>query len=167
MANTDNNLTDRLLLVAGVALFALGQSLNFLIVAPMARAAGLTVPQFGIAFTIASLPMIFAAPFWGRRSDALGRKPVFIIGSPRSGTSILTWALGQHPNLYPLEETVCAYEDLIRQGKILYWGVSDWSAQHIAEACRVADAAPAGLARHADLAAHELDDLAADDQPEA
>jgi len=33
-------------------------------------------------------------------------QPVFIIGSPRSGTSVLTWSLGQHPNLYPLEETV-------------------------------------------------------------
>jgi hypothetical protein len=33
-------------------------------------------------------------------------RPVFIIGSPRSGTSALTWSLGQHPNLYPLEETV-------------------------------------------------------------
>lgn len=33
-------------------------------------------------------------------------RPIFIIGSPRSGTSILTWSLGQHPNLYPLEETV-------------------------------------------------------------
>jgi hypothetical protein len=33
-------------------------------------------------------------------------KPIFIIGSPRSGTSILTWALGQHPNILPLEETV-------------------------------------------------------------
>jgi len=33
-------------------------------------------------------------------------RPVFIIGSARSGTSILTWSLGQHPNLYPLEETV-------------------------------------------------------------
>jgi hypothetical protein len=33
-------------------------------------------------------------------------RPVFILGSPRSGTSVLTWALGQHPNLYPLEETV-------------------------------------------------------------
>ena len=33
-------------------------------------------------------------------------QPVFVIGSPRSGTSILTWSLGQHPNLYPLEETV-------------------------------------------------------------
>jgi aryl-alcohol dehydrogenase-like predicted oxidoreductase len=40
----------------------------------------------------------------------------------------------------PMEETVCAYEDLIRQGKLLYWGVSEWSATAIAEACRIADA---------------------------
>ena len=31
----------------------------------------------------------------------------------------------------PLEETVRAYEDLIRQGKILYWGVSEWPASMI------------------------------------
>lgn len=40
----------------------------------------------------------------------------------------------------PLEETVRAYEDLIRQGKILYWGVSQWSAEQIEEACQLADA---------------------------
>jgi voltage-dependent potassium channel beta subunit len=39
----------------------------------------------------------------------------------------------------PLEETVCAYEDLIRQGKVLYWGVSEWSGAQIGEACRLAD----------------------------
>ncbi len=39
----------------------------------------------------------------------------------------------------PLEETVCAYEDLIRQGKILYWGVSEWPASLIADACLIAD----------------------------
>jgi len=91
MAETENKLTDRLLLVAGVTLFAIGQSLNFIIVAPMARATGLTEQQFGLAFTIASLPMIFAAPFWGRRSDVLGRKPVFIMGLVGSG--IGTWLL--------------------------------------------------------------------------
>src|SRR5689334_5139495 len=32
-------------------------------------------------------------------------KPVFVVGSPRSGTSILTWCLGQHPNLFPVPES--------------------------------------------------------------
>jgi glycosyltransferase involved in cell wall biosynthesis len=32
-------------------------------------------------------------------------RPIFIVGSPGSGTSILTWALGQHPNILPLEES--------------------------------------------------------------
>lgn len=40
----------------------------------------------------------------------------------------------------PLDETVRAYEDLIRQGKLLYWGVSEWSGEQIREACRIADA---------------------------
>ncbi len=40
----------------------------------------------------------------------------------------------------PLEETVAAYEDLVRQGKVLYWGVSLWPPDEIARACRIAGA---------------------------
>ena len=32
-------------------------------------------------------------------------EPVFVVGPYRSGTSILTWALGQHPSIWPLPET--------------------------------------------------------------
>ena len=32
-------------------------------------------------------------------------KPIFVVGSPRSGTSILTWCLGQHPNILMQEES--------------------------------------------------------------
>ena len=32
-------------------------------------------------------------------------KPIFVVGSPRSGTSILTWCIGQHPNILPQEES--------------------------------------------------------------
>ncbi|MCC6413331.1 MAG: aldo/keto reductase [Saprospiraceae bacterium] len=38
----------------------------------------------------------------------------------------------------PIEETVWAMNHLIAQGKILYWGTSEWSAQEIMEAHMVA-----------------------------
>jgi voltage-dependent potassium channel beta subunit len=34
----------------------------------------------------------------------------------------------------PIEETARAMHDLIRQGKVLYWGTSEWSAQQIQQA---------------------------------
>ncbi len=34
----------------------------------------------------------------------------------------------------PIEETVVAMNDLMRQGKIFYWGTSEWSAEQITEA---------------------------------
>ncbi len=38
----------------------------------------------------------------------------------------------------PVEETVRAMDTLIQQGKILYWGTSEWSAQEIMEAYGIA-----------------------------
>ena len=39
----------------------------------------------------------------------------------------------------PVEETVRAMDDLVRQGKILYWGTSVWSAAQIERANGIAD----------------------------
>ena len=38
----------------------------------------------------------------------------------------------------PIEETVLAMGDLVRQGKVLYWGTSEWEGKNIAEAARIA-----------------------------
>lgn len=38
----------------------------------------------------------------------------------------------------PIEETVWAMDALIRQGKVLYWGTSEWSAAQIREAHKIA-----------------------------
>lgn len=38
----------------------------------------------------------------------------------------------------PIDETVRAMGDLVRQGKVLYWGTSEWSAPEILEAAKVA-----------------------------
>ena len=40
----------------------------------------------------------------------------------------------------PIAETVQAMDTLIRQGKVLYWGTSEWSAAQIQEAVRIARA---------------------------
>lgn len=39
----------------------------------------------------------------------------------------------------PVEETLRAFDDLVRQGKVLYVGVSEWSAAQIREALAIAD----------------------------
>jgi aryl-alcohol dehydrogenase-like predicted oxidoreductase len=39
----------------------------------------------------------------------------------------------------PLEETLRAFDDLVRQGKVMYVGVSEWKASEIEEALRIAD----------------------------
>ena len=39
----------------------------------------------------------------------------------------------------PIEETVFAMDDIIRQGKALYWGTSEWSADEIRAAWEIAE----------------------------
>lgn len=39
----------------------------------------------------------------------------------------------------PLEETLKTFDDLVRQGKVLYIGVSEWTADQIARAVKLAD----------------------------
>jgi len=82
----------KFILASGVVIFAIGQSLLFIIVAPMARSIGLTEMQFGLAFSLANVSLIFAGPFWGKKSDVIGRKPVFIIGLFGSAIGTLAMA---------------------------------------------------------------------------
>jgi MFS family permease len=83
----------KFLLAGGIVIFAIGQSLLFIIVAPMARSIGLTELQFGLAFSLANVTLIFASPFWGRKSDTVGRKPVFVIGLFGSAVGTLLMAI--------------------------------------------------------------------------
>lgn len=50
------------------------------------------------------------------------------------------WYCHRYDPETPLEETLEAIEDLIRQGKILYWGTSEWEADQISEAWAICHA---------------------------
>ncbi len=57
----------------------------------------------------------------------------------RLGTDYLDlYQAHRFDNETPLEETLRAFDDLIRSGKVLYVGVSEWKATEIADALRLA-----------------------------
>ena len=63
-------------------------------------------------------------------------KPIFVVGSPRSGTSILTWCLGQHPNVFAVPESnwmgdFCINAAVVHQVGAARGHLSILSAMHI------------------------------------
>jgi voltage-dependent potassium channel beta subunit len=89
--------------------------------------------------------------FWGldrqgeavNRKDTLNRKYLMqaIDGSlKRLGLDFIDLVYCHRPDPHtPIEETVWAMSDMIRQGKALYWGTSEWSAEDIRAAWDIAD----------------------------
>jgi len=89
--------------------------------------------------------------FWGldrsgdgiNRKDTLNRKYLMqaIDGSlQRLGLDFVDLAYCHRPDPHtPIEETVRAMSDMITQGKALYWGTSEWSADEIRAAWNVAE----------------------------
>ncbi|MEX5632005.1 aldo/keto reductase family protein [Parafrankia sp. FMc2] len=89
---------------------------------------------------------LFTKVFWptgpGENDKGLGRKHII-----ESAHNSLRRLNTDHIDLYqahrydptvPLEETLRAFDDLVRAGKVLYVGVSEWTAQQIADAVRIA-----------------------------
>jgi voltage-dependent potassium channel beta subunit len=86
---------------------------------------------------------VLATKVWGAMGDGpndrgLSRKHIFEqchASLKRLGTDYIDlYQCHRYDDHTPLEETVRAMGDLIRQGKILYWGVSEWSASQILDA---------------------------------
>ncbi|MFC4591139.1 aldo/keto reductase family protein [Sphaerisporangium corydalis] len=89
---------------------------------------------------------IFTKVYWptgaGQNDRGLSRKHITeaINGSLRRlGTDYVDlYQAHRYDNETPLEETLRAFNDLVRQGKVLYVGVSEWNASQIADALRIA-----------------------------
>ncbi len=70
----------RLLLFLSLFNSILGLSILFPILAPLGRALRLSEVEIGWLSTGYSLMQFAMSPFWGRRSERVGRKPVLLIG---------------------------------------------------------------------------------------
>ena len=90
---------------------------------------------------------IFTKVYWptgpGKNDTGLSRKHIF-----ESAHASLRRLQTDYVDLYqahrydhqtPLPETIRAFDDLVRQGKALYIGVSEWRAEEIAAALKIAD----------------------------
>ncbi|HEX4818489.1 MAG TPA: aldo/keto reductase family protein [Nonomuraea sp.] len=90
---------------------------------------------------------IFTKVFWptgpGRNDRGLSRKHITesINGSLRRLKTDYVDLYQAHRFDFetPLEETLKTFDDLVRQGKVLYVGVSEWTAEQIAQALKIAD----------------------------
>lgn len=71
---------DKAILVAGMIGDRIGLSLLFIVFGPLARDVGLSDTQFGLVMAATNISLGIGSPFWGRKSQVLGRKPVFMIG---------------------------------------------------------------------------------------
>jgi len=91
---------------------------------------------------------LFTKVYWptgeGINERGLSRKHIL-----ESCNASLTRLQTDHIDLYqahrfdyetPLEETMRAFDDLVRAGKVMYVGVSEWKASEIAQALEIADA---------------------------
>jgi aryl-alcohol dehydrogenase-like predicted oxidoreductase len=79
----------------------------------------------------------------GQNDRGLSRKHIFEsvhASLGRLGTDYLDlYQAHRYDHETPLEETLRAFDDLVRAGKVLYVGVSEWRAEEIATALKTAD----------------------------
>ena len=120
-----------------------------------AYAAGMSESVMGDAIKALKWPrlnyVVSTKFFWGldREGDSINRKNTInrkylmqaIDGSlKRMGLDFIDLVYCHRPDpLTPIEETVRAMSDMISQGKALYWGTSEWSADEIRAAWTIAD----------------------------
>ena len=68
------------LLFGGLLSVGIGRSVTLAVLAPIGRELGLMEIQVGLISALTAAMFFFGGPFWGRRSESMGRRKVMIIG---------------------------------------------------------------------------------------
>ena len=67
-------------LFLGMFAIGTGQTLFIAVLPPYARGLGLSTTEIGLIFSLSALGWMFMSPFWGRKSDYVGRKSIILLG---------------------------------------------------------------------------------------
>ncbi|MEL6359977.1 MAG: MFS transporter [Pseudomonadota bacterium] len=79
-------------LLTGVVFMGMGQTVVFAVLPPLARQMGLQDIQVLSIFMASAVFWVTMGPFWGRKSDTTGRKPMIITGYTAFGISMILFA---------------------------------------------------------------------------
>ncbi len=96
---------DKIILIIGLIIYGAGFSLLYIIFAPLSRSIGLSTNQFGILIAISNVALVFSSFYWGKKSQSMGRKPVFIIGLFSYALAYALFAFGIQLGLWGLFAT--------------------------------------------------------------
>lgn len=95
---------DKVVLILGLVIYGTGFSLLYIIFAPLSRSIGLSTNQFGILIAISNVALVFSSYYWGKRSQIVGRKRVFIIGLFSYALAYSLFAFGIQIGIWKLLE---------------------------------------------------------------
>ncbi|MGE0044780.1 MAG: MFS transporter [Hyphomonadaceae bacterium] len=80
------------ILYASLLTVGVGNSMLQPLLPPLGRELGLRDSSLGWIFSLSALFWVFASPFWGRRSDTVGRKPIIALGMGAYALSMALFA---------------------------------------------------------------------------
>ncbi|GAA3617487.1 MFS transporter [Streptomyces chitinivorans] len=144
--------SERRLLLVYLAVFGgyAGQQILTPVLPPLARELSMSEFQFGLVMSASAAVVTLISPWWGRRCDTRGRKPLLVVSLFGATAGLLAFAVSAHLGLAGLAGTTLTFVMLLLTRGILFGGAL--AALPVAAQSYVADTTPDEEARVKGLA---------------
>lgn len=117
-----------------------GQQILTPVLPPLARELSLSEIQFGIVMSASAAVVALVSPWWGRRSDTHGRKPLLVVSLFGAAAGLFAFAVSAHFGLAGTIGAVLTFVLLLFTRGILFGGAL--AALPVAAQSYVADVTP-------------------------
>ncbi|HWM36904.1 MAG TPA: MFS transporter [Streptomyces sp.] len=117
-----------------------GQQVLTPVLPPLARELSLSEFQFGVVMSASAAVVALVSPWWGRRSDTHGRKPLLVVSLFGAAAGLLAFAVSAHAGLRGLTGVTLTLVLLLLTRGVLFGGAL--AALPVAAQSYVADVTP-------------------------